>query len=210
MRKVLLATVVGVLLCATSAFALPFDSSGWVNPNLNNSWSQATASGTAQYTFYIDNPAVSVTGLSLQFEGDIFDLSQLDVSDFTMVAPAGWITTMYVENSTLYWSMSGGAAVTSVNNPITLDVDYVLQDANRMYFGNSEQAGDAQAWGWNEAQGANTAWSQKYVLTGPGSDPLFDPLNYSPGSTGSAVPEPASMMLLGMGLAGLVSLRKKA
>jgi len=208
-------------LCAGMIFAvsdlqafpvLPFDSSGWVDPSYNNSWNPVTATGTARYFFYFDNPSVRVNELALQFEGDVFNLSLLTASDFNMVVPAGWNSTMFVESPGVYkWSLSGGNFVDPASSPLILDVNYTLVAANRFSFGDNIYAGDPTVWAWNEAQGANSPWSNKYSLSGKMlvNDNWYDAM--SGGST-SPIPEPGTMVLLGISVlsfAGYAKARMK-
>ena len=214
MKKLLL-IVLGVLVVVgvnSNAMALPFTSTGWVDPNYSNSWNPATLSGTARYYFYWDNPTVSVNQANIEFEGDIFNLAVLDASDFTVVAPGGWATNMYSEVPGVYhWSLSSGTGITTAQDPIMVDVNYTLLSQSRFYSGDNVAAGESQQWDWLESQGANSAWSQKYELAQTVDVPGYGKLtlNSSGGST-APVPEPATMSLLGMGILGLFGLRRKA
>jgi hypothetical protein len=210
-KKILILTaILCMVFVAGSAYALPFASLGWVDPSYDNSWDETTATGTARYSFSFDNPSVEVDGLELLFEGDIFDLSALTASDFNVVAPSGWTTSMFVSQPGLKWSISGGTAITAASSPIILDVDYVLLDANRYKYGNNQAAGDATEWGWLEAQGANSPWSQEYHLTGTYNLAAAQcTIATSGGSTAPAAPEPATMLLFGPALLGLVGFRRK-
>lgn len=215
MRKFLfvLIAVMAILGIQTTAKA-SFTSLGWVDPNYNNSWNPATLSGTARYYFYWDYPTVTVNQLDLEFEGDIFDFSVLDGSDFNVIMPPTWTTTMWQEDPGVYhWSFSSGTGIDSTQDPIILDVNYTLLSESRYYYGNNVAAGEAGEWSWLEAQGANTPWSQKYELRQIVNIPGYG--NFTVDSSGGStapIPEPASMMLLGVGVGilGLIGLKRKA
>ena len=210
MKKFLILSVlIFVVAFSANAYALPFTSLGWVNPNFNNSWDAVAATGTARYTFNFDNPNVLVNNLELLFEGDVFDLSELDASDFSMVAPAGWGTSLFISGPGLTWSISGGTAIGANSSPIILDVNYTLLDANRYSFGNNVAAGDLNLWAWNEAQGVNCPWSQEYHLTGIYQTDCDQGFVATSGGSTSPVPEPATMLLFGSALLGLVGLKRK-
>jgi hypothetical protein len=196
-----------VLGLNVSAFALPFSSLGWVDPNYNNSWDSTNLTGTARYHFDFSNPDVNVTELDLQFEGDIFNLSLLDASDFNVIVPPTWTTTMWIENGVSHWGISSGEGVDFTQSPIIVDVNYTLLSSSRYSYGNSAFAGDLNQWEWDEAQGANNAWSQKYDLVG---DSISSGRIYTSGGSTAPVPEPATMSLLGMGILGLFGLRRKS
>lgn len=202
MKKIIVIAMCFLLAGASAAFALPFSSWGTVDPNFENSWDAATASGIARYYFYFDNPSVSVNMLQLRFEGDVFNLGQLDASDFSVINPGGWNTILNAESSAVEWSISSGTAIDTAQDPIILQVQYSLLNADRMF------AFEGTDWAWDEGQ----AWGQSYTLSGPlfwNSQLRNWDMPMSGGST-SPVPEPGSIALLGMGILGLFGLRKKA
>ena len=178
-----------MLLTATQAAAVPFKSTGLVNPDYQSSWDESTLSGTAQYSFLIERDKIDVDYVEIQFENDIFDFSQIDASDFTVLSPGGWTTEIYTdENGEYKWSMSSagtGALATSLNDPIRILFSYVLLSADRY-----ESAFDSiLGWSWDEGG----PWQQGYLLSGGRYT--------SYGSTSPAhAPEPTTLMLFGIGL----------
>ncbi|MCX7926566.1 MAG: PEP-CTERM sorting domain-containing protein [Candidatus Omnitrophica bacterium] len=200
MKKLFVVSIF-ILCLIKGAFALPFSSSGVVDPNFNNSWNATSASGIARYYFYFENPNVSVNVLQLRFEADVFDITKLNSASFQVINPGSWTSEIFVENNAVKWAIASGHPITTLQDPIVLQVNYSLIDSDRMW--NSQGTN----WAWDEGQ----VWAQTYTLSGPlfwnNQIKNWD-MPISGGST-SPVPEPATIALLGLGALGIIRSRKK-
>ena len=141
--KILIAAILGIFLVTWSAWAGPlswavplFSSTGYINPNYNNSWDRDTFTGTALFQLYIDTEGVEVISVGLGFENDIFNCSLIYPSDFTV--------------------LSGSNFASSSNDPIEILFNYTLLDADRYYQDSGAK------WEWNNGQ----AWGISYFLMG--------------------------------------------
>ena len=196
--KIPIILLIAVFLCAGSAIACPFSSTGIVNMNYNNSWDELTQSGTALFQLYIDEDWPQVNYVSLEFENDIFDQDKIDTSDFTIQNPAGWSTSISDGSNGYKFAISNaGIYANSANAPIEILFNYNLLSTDRY---NQISGVDSNGvWAWDEDQ----AWAVTYIIANTGT---FD---ISAGSTAIPTPEPATMLLLGCGFLGLAGFGRR-
>jgi len=190
-------------LSVGTGWTIPFPHCGTVNPNYNNSWDPGSATGTALFELsLLPDPAWSdlkVYGVDLTIEGDIFDLNQVDVSDFTILNPSsGWNLEVTPERGGYKFTIAGDPTKTTVitqnNGPVQISFDYVMLSSDRFY--NTSGSG----WSWDKA-----VWAVSYNMHAIDSNGT----EYHDGGCASPVPEPATIMLVGAGLMGFGRIARK-
>jgi hypothetical protein len=182
--KIPMLVVLGVLLLAGVTMAFPFtEVVGYVDPGsaviVDNPDDTSTITGLS-YTFWVTGDAgtgAEMDFLSLEFEGTVFAA----VSAAYGYDPGDW-TASQIPSYGSWYTMSSAGTTVGVGESLSFMVDVDIYDAALT---------DASL--WREGQIWGQSWYSKDTLGG------------GDGGSTEPVPEPATMLLLGTGLAGLAA-----
>lgn len=188
--KIPMLVVVMALLLVGNAMAFPWiEVEGFVDPfsaTITDNQDGTSLVQGLNYRFTVTNDGntgAEMNRLSLEFEDDVF----FSVSNAYGYDPDDWSSTTADSGTSMYTVLFAGTTI-GVGESLQFSVDVVM---------NNEALTDASL--WDEGQ----IWGQSWNA--------YDTMLGGDGGSTAPVPEPATMLLLGTGLAGIATVgRRKA
>ena len=185
--RILTLSMLSVFLVAGSAMAYPYlEVTGLVDPGTaitDNNDGTSTLLGV-EYTFYVDTAdlGAEMNSLNLEFGSDVFT----SVSGLIFVNPTDWSDSLLISSSGSIYEITSAGTFIGVGESLQFTVNITMNNAA---FTDSSL--------WNEGQ----VWGQSFTAG--------DTLNGSDGGSTAPVPEPATVMLVGTGLLGMIAFGRK-
>jgi hypothetical protein len=182
-----------VLFMTVSAMAVPIlQVEGFVNPSsatfTDNLDGTTTLNGLEYFFSVVYSEDVSMYYLQLEFENDVF----ASVSNPYDYNPSSWtyIGSLISPSSVIEMSFDSSLNGLKTGDSLSFLVDVTM---------NTSALTDPLLWQEGEV------WSQSWSALAAG----YCTLAMDGGSTAAPVPEPATLLLLGTGLAGLAAIRRR-
>lgn len=186
--RILVLSMLSVFLVAGSAMAFPFtEVEGNVNPYASTITDNGDGTSTLtglQYTFTVTDSMLSaeMNFLSIEFGGDIF----VSVSNEQFLQPTDWSVNQLTSPMGNIYELASAGTTIGVGESLQFTVDVIM---NNTAFTDSSLWQEGQTWG-------QSWWSG-------------DTLDGGDGGSTAPVPEPATVMLVGTGLLGMIAFGRK-